>query len=61
MLEDQVQIIETTGAAHPPPGIDVIISVLNNVPSSLYLDAIYIFRVRSAPLNAQRNYSPRDY
>ncbi|THG94477.1 hypothetical protein EW026_g7003 [Hermanssonia centrifuga] len=45
MLEDQVQIIETTGAAHPPPGIDVIISVLNNVPSSLYLDAIYIFRI----------------
>ncbi|PSR93740.1 hypothetical protein PHLCEN_2v4635 [Hermanssonia centrifuga] len=47
MLEDQAQIIETTGAAHPPPGIDVVISVLNNVPSSLYLDATYIFRLLS--------------
>lgn len=47
MVEDQARIIETKGTVHPQPAVDIIVSVADNVPSSMYLDETYTFRVRS--------------
>ena len=46
MVEDQARIIETKGAVHPQPAVDIIVSVADNVPQAMYLDDTYTFRVR---------------
>ncbi|KAF7793572.1 hypothetical protein EIP86_004686 [Pleurotus ostreatoroseus] len=51
MVEDQARIIETKGAVHPQPAVDVVVSVADNVPPSMYLDETYTFRLLS---NAQK-------
>lgn len=45
MVEDQARIIETKGSVHPQPAVDIVVSVADNVPSSMYLDETYTFRV----------------
>ena len=42
MVEDQARIIETKGAVHPQPAVDVVVSVADDVPPSMYLDETYI-------------------
>ncbi|KAJ3557463.1 hypothetical protein NM688_g1459 [Phlebia brevispora] len=55
MAEDQARIIETKGAVHPQPAVDIVVSVADNVPPSMYLDETYTFRILMNLLsNAQK-------
>lgn len=45
MVENLARITETRGSSPDQPGVDVIVSVTDDVPSSVYLDETYTFRV----------------
>lgn len=45
MVENLARITETKGMQPGVPGVDVIVSVTDDVPPSVYLDETYTFRV----------------
>lgn len=47
MIEDLARVTEARGVQPGLPGVEIVVSVFQNVPETVYLDETYTFRVRS--------------